>query len=472
MAEPSLGRTIGFGTALSLLVGGVVGSGIFMRPAQIAALLGSPWLMVLAWILGGVVTLLVTMILAELAALLPEEGGTYTMMRHMYGDFWAYIYGWACFVVINCAGTAGIAFIFSEYLTAFIALPRLDPAAERAFSIHIPLLGTVFPLENLGVKTATVIILMILSWVNYRSTKAGGMLQVVSTVGKVLAIALLTIGLLFSGQGNWSHFAEGSASIRPEGVALWLAMAAAINGCFQAYDGTSVLLNITGEIKDPQKTLPRVLIGGIALCIFIYLLVNAGLIYMLETEQMAGSSLVAADAATKAFGPAGSLMVSALICLSVFGTTNANVMTPPRLTFSMARNRHMFPFAGKVHPRFNTPGNAILLHLVLMILLVFSGSFYMLTDMYIFIVWLFNLFFIGGLFVLRRKMPDAHRPYRVWGYPWMPALMFVGNLVYLSLLVYGDADAYLRGETEVIHSFTGLAITATGIPLYFFFRRR
>ncbi len=471
MAASQLGRTIGFRGALSLMVGTVIGSGIFMRPAEVAALLGAPWLMLLAWILGGLVTALVTMVLAEEAAMLPDEGGTYNLMYHMFGDFFAYLYGWACFMVINCAGTAGIAFIFSEYFSRFVALPRFSAAIEQSLALHIPVLGTVYPLENFGTKLFTVVLLGILSYVNYRSTRAGNLLQILATYAKVLAIALLSLGLLWSGQGNWSHFLSDPSLARPEGMALVLAMAAAVNGSFQAYDGANNLLFITGEIKDPQRNIPRALMIGMAICIIVYLLVNVGLLYIMPVSKMASSALVASDAAQQAFGYMGTMLVSVLICISVFGTTNSNVMTPPRLTYAMARRQHMLAFAGKIHPRFNTPGNAIILHFLMMVLLVFSGSFYMLTDMYIFIVWFFNVFFIAGLFVLRRKMPDAYRPYKVWGYPWMPALLLIANIVYVMLIVSKDVQAFQAGQTKVIHSVTGLAITAAGIPLYFVFRR-
>lgn len=468
----SLHRTIGLGTCLSITVGGIIGSGIFMRPAEIASLLGSPGLLMLAWVLGGVVTLLFTMAIAEVAAMLPEEGGSYSFMGHMYGDFMAYIYGWACFAVINCAGTAGIAFIFSEYLSTLIPLPSFSREVERSFSIAFPVIGRIFPLEHIGVKLCTILLLAGLSIVNYRSTLAGGRLQVISTLAKVLAITLLTLGIFFSGTGDVAHFITPSAMIRPTGWALVIAMAAAINGSLQSYDGSSALLNMTGEIRDPARTIPRALIWSLWICIAVYLLVNAGMLYAMGMDEMAGSRLVASDAATHAFGSLGVSLVALLICLSVFGTTNANVMSPPRLTFAMGRNGHFFKAAGRIHPRFHTPGAAILIHLVMMILMVFTGSFYMLTDMYIFIVWFFNLFLLAGLFILRKKMPDRERPYRVWGYPWMPALLLLANLAYIILIVYGDIRAYREGRVPLMNSVAGLALTTLGIPMYFFFGRK
>jgi APA family basic amino acid/polyamine antiporter len=422
--------------------------------------------------MGGMVTMLVAMILAEVASMIPDEGGTYNLMRHMYGEFWAYLYGWACFAVINCAGTAGIAFIFSEYLNHFITLPSFDAQTERSFSIAIPMIGEVFPLEHFGVKLCTVAIITMLSVVSYRSTKAGGNLQMISTAAKLLAIAILSIGILFSGNGDAGHFLQTSETIRPMGFALVLAMAAAINGALQAFDGATNLLNMTGEIRDPARNIPRSLFWGIWICIGVYLIVNAGMIYALDIDTMAGSTLVASNAAQHSFGALGESLVIALICLSVFGTTNANIMSPPRLTFSMARHHHFLASAGRIHPRFGTPGNAILFHLVFMILLVFSGSFYMLTDMYIFIVWFFNLFLIGGLFILRKKMPEAKRPYKVWGYPWMPLTVLICNTIFLGLIVYGDWESYMEGKTAVVNSLAGMVLTALGIPLYFYLKWR
>jgi basic amino acid/polyamine antiporter, APA family len=463
-------RTIGLSTATALIITTIIGSGIFMRPAEMAGLLGSPILIFTVWIVAGLFTMLTVMVLAEIAAMLPETGGTYTFMRHMYGNFWSYLYGWAAFAVVNCAGSAGIAFITSQYIEYFFKLPKFSPVVEQSILLHIPLVGDIFPLQDFGVKILTVIILCIFTFVSYRSTKTSGLLMNIFSAAKVAAIVLLVGGLFVSGKGSFSNFIQSSEIIKPAGFALVTAFVAACNGALQAFDGANNMLYITGEIKDPGRNIPRSLFIGLTTCIVIYLIINAAMIYVLPVDKMAGSSLVASDAATVAFGVIGGGLIAFLISFSVMGTTASNVFTAPRMTFAMAQDGQFFRMAGKVHPRFNTPGNALLVHLGLMILMVISGSFFILADMYIFIVWTFNLMLMIGIFILRKKMPDKERPYRVWGYPWVPILVILFNAFYLIITLVDDIQNYIEGKTRLMNSVFGILVTAAGIPLYYYFR--
>jgi basic amino acid/polyamine antiporter, APA family len=465
-------RTIGLSTATALVITSVIGSGIFMRPAEMAGLLGSPLLVFLSWGIAGVFTMFSAMVLAEIGAMLPETGGNYTFMRHIYGDFWAYLYGWAAFAVINCAGTAGIAFIASEYAGYFISLPGFQPEIEQSVKIHIPLVGEIFPLKQFGVKVLTIVILAFFSFVSYRSTKGSSNMQSFFSIAKVTAIILLVFGLFFSAKGDFSNFFQESEFIKPSGFALIAAMVAACNGALQAFDGCTNLLNVSGELINPGKNIPRALIVGLSVCIIVYMLVNAALFYILPVDTMAGSSLVASEATESVFGIVGGGIISFLICLSVLGATSANIFTPPRMTFAMAQNKRFFSMAGKVHPRFNTPGNAILLHFLFMAVMVLSGSFYILADMYIFIVWVFNLMLMFGIFILRKKMPERERPYLAWGYPWIPILVIIFNAFYLIITLVDDIQNYLHGKTAIMNSVFGIVVTAAGIPLYGYFRWR
>ncbi len=466
----ALPRTIGFKTVLSLVVGSVIGAGIFIRPAEMAALLGSPSLIMLAWVVAGLFTMLSVMVLAEMTAMLPEEGGQYALMRIIYGDFWGYLFGWASFAVINCAATAALSFIFSQYLEYFIPLPSFSRAVEQSVFIHIPLLGTVFPLEKFGVKCCSIILLCVFTVISYRSTKSGGRLQAIFTAAKLFAIMILIAGFVSGQAGSIHKMTTASLIIQPGGLALILAMAAAINGALAAYDGSSNMLNVAGEIKDPGRTIPRGLFWGMLICIALYMTVTLGMMYVLNIDDMAVSELVAKDAALQSFGTIGAGLVAFFIGLSVIGAMNACILTPPRLTFAMARDRKFFKSAGLIHPKFNTPGNAMIFHLIWTILLTLSGSFIMLTDMSIFIVWVFNLFFTAGLFILRKRMPDAHRPYKVWGYPWIPILVFVGSLIFLVLIIIKDVSNYFSGTSNVVNSLSALVLTAMGIPLYYYFK--
>ena len=462
-------RTIGLSTAISLVIATIIGSGIFMRPAEMAALLGSPTLIFAVWIIAGLFTMVSAMVLAEVAAMLPETGGTYAFMRHMYGDFWSYLYGWAAFAVINCAGSAGIAFITAQYLEYFFELPKFSPAIEQSVVFHIPMVGDIFPLDDFGVKTLTVIILCLLTWISYRSTKTSGVLMNIFSYAKVVAIVLLVGGLFVSGKGSFSNFFASSEFIKPAGFALVTAMVAACNGALQAFDGCNNMLYLTGEIKNPGRNIPKSLFIGLSVCIVIYLVINAAMIYVLPVDKMAGSSLVASDAVQVVFGVIGGGLIAFLISFSVMGTTFSNVFTPPRMTFAMAQDNRFFKMAGTIHPRFHTPANALLIHLGMMILMVLSGSFFILADMYIFIVWTFNLMLMVGLFILRKKMPDKERPYRVWGYPWLPLLAILFNAFYLIITLVDDIQNYIEGKTRLMNSVFGIVVTAAGIPLYYYF---
>src|SRR4051812_45832897 len=210
-------RTIGLSTATSIVISGVIGSGIFMRPAEMAALLGSPMLILLAWVVGGIFTLFSTMVLAEVGAMIPATGGQYVFMQTMYGEFWAYLYGWANFAVINTVAAAGITFIFSEYAQYFFTMPSFSPSIAHSIVLHIPMIGDILPLENFGTKILTLIPIAIFTYMSYRSTRLGGMVQVFFTVAKVLAIVLLIGGLFFSGKGSLQHFTTDAVSIKPTG---------------------------------------------------------------------------------------------------------------------------------------------------------------------------------------------------------------------------------------------------------------
>lgn len=468
----SFNRTIGFSTAISIVVSGVIGSGIFMRPAEMAGLLGSPMLILLAWVIAGVFSIFSIMVIAEVGAMIPATGGQYVFMEKMYGEFWAYLYGWANFAVINTAAGAAITFICAQYAQYFFQLPHFSATVEQSVVLHVPLIGDILPLENFGVKMLTIFLLFLSSFVAYISTELGGKVQVFFTTAKVLAIVLLVGGLFFSGHGSIANFVTDAPSLTPGGFGLIVAMVAACNGALQAYDGAYMIVYVAGEVKNPGKIIPRSLILGLVICMLIYMLVTSAVIYILPVQTMAASQTVASDAAKVAFGTIGGGIIALLICLSVLGAANASVLCSPRLTYAMADQKYFFTWAGKMHPKFKTPAYAVALHFVWMAFMVISGSFNILADMYIFIVWVFNIMLMYGLFILRKKMPDAERPYKVWGYPWMPVLVILFNAFYLVIMMYNDISNYLSGKTHIMNSVFGLALTATGIPLYWYFRKK
>ena len=382
-----------------------------------------------------------------------------------------YLLGWAAFIVINTGGVAAIAFIFSTYFEYFVELPRFSPEIEKSLVLHIPFLGDIFPLHNFGVKSLTILLIVILSFLNTRNVKEGNVVQIVMTVAKVAALVFLVGALLFSGKGDISHFTQNSSTFSLTGFPLALAFIAATSGAFAAYDGWGNLASVAGEITNPGKNISRSFIIGMMICMGIYMLANVAYIYIMSMDEMAASKLVAADALEKGMGGIAAALISAMITLSCLGATNANVMAPPRITFAMANDGYFFRWAGKVKQNTNTPANAIWLHAVWACILVISGSFDMLTEMFVFVTWIFYVVIAVGLMLLRRKMKDEHRPYKVWGYPVVPILFILFGGYFLYLTVYNDVNNYLLGKSQFINSVFGLVLTAVGIPLYWYFRR-
>lgn len=467
----SFKRTLGLSTTIAIVVGGVIGSGIFMKPAVMAQQLGNPLLLLSVWVVAGCITLFGALSNAEVAAMFPETGGQYVFFKKMYGDAFAFLYGWAAFAVFNTAGNASIAYVCSQYTNYFIALPRFSVAVEQSIHFHIPFIGDIFPAENIGVKLLTILLVFIFSIINYRSVQYGGAVQRILTVLKAVAIVLLIGGILFSGKGDTANFFHNAASM-PHGVAMIPAYIAAIAGAFWAYDGWNNISFVAGEIKEPQRNIPRSLFVGLLFCIVIYALVNISYIYVLPVEKLASSSFVASDAAGVVWGAAGGGAIALMVILSTLGTTNANVLATARVTYAFGEESKWFAWAGKPHPRYNTPGNALWLNAIWSTILILSGSFDMLTDMLIFVTWFFYGMSALGVFILRKKYPDAERPYKVWGYPFITFLFVAFTAFFLVSTVITDVKNYLSHQTTVINSVLGICITCMGIPLYYFSRKQ
>jgi APA family basic amino acid/polyamine antiporter len=464
-------RSLGFWTATAIIVGSIIGSGIFMKPASMAAQVASPVWLALTWIGAGVISLFGALIYGELGTMFPQTGGLYVFFRHMYGDFVAFLYGWAAFAVINSASVSAIAFVCAQYADYFLLLPRLPVAIEQSWLWHIPGLGTLYPLQNLGVKGLAIALVAGLTLLNYRSVKASGRLQVISSIIKVAVLAILVLGIFCWGKGSVHHFVQPSLHPKTNWDLIG-GVVAALTGAFMAYDGWINITFVGGEIKKPGHNIPRSLLVGLFICIGAYLLVNQAYLYVLPVDAMAGSSLVAADAIAVGLGKTSSAIVAALIVICTFGAVNGNAMSVSRVTFAMGRDGLFFRWTGREHPKFQTPGNALLLHGAWSSVLILTGSFDMLADMFTFTAWVAYLFGAAGIFVLRRKLPLHPRPYKVWGYPWVPVLFIAFAAFYVISTVWNDIARYLAGEVAVINSLLGLAIVIPGIPIYLFFRRR
>lgn len=462
---------LGYFTCVSIVVGAVIGSGIFKKPALMAQQLGSAEWLIAVWVITGVVTMFGALTNAEVAGMISATGGQYVFFQKMYGRLVAYLYGWGTFAVIQTGSIAAIAYIFAQYLGYFIPMAHLSPALEQ-WAIHIPFIGDVFPMADIGVKLTTIGCVTLLTYVNYLGVQFGGRIQVVFTSLKVAAIFVLIGFAMFHQGGSASHFTESIPSSTVQNIGLLGALIAAMSGAFWAYDGWNNITYIAGEVHQPQRTIPRALVTGTAIVILTYVLINLAYLYVLPIGEMAQSTLVAADVARHAIGPWGGAFVAIAVIVSTFGTTNGTILVSARVYYAMARDRLFIPRIGEIHPTTRTPANALWLQCVWASVLVLTGTFDTLTDMLIFVSWIFYALGAYGVFVLRRTMPDAPRPYKVWGYPYVPAVFVAFASVYVVWTLIDDVRSFAAGTTTIINSVAGLVLVAIGIPLYFWYERR
>ncbi|MEW6303572.1 MAG: amino acid permease [Verrucomicrobiota bacterium] len=467
--------SLGLFTVVMIVVGGVIGSGIFRKPGVMASQVGSPELLLGIWLLAGLITLIGALTNAEIAGMIPGTGGQFLYFERMYGPFFAYLYGWAIFAVIQTGSIAAVAYVFAEYSTQFIPLPELTgPLAT--FSFHVPFIGDITPFKEFGVKALAAALVIGLTVVNYLGVLFGGVVQNIFTIAKVAGMLLLVVAAFaLPNGGALSHFTGDSVSINPTGLALVAAVAAGLQGAFWAYDGWNKITFIAGEVKEPQRNVPRGLVWGMVMVTGIYMLMNLAYTYVLPVDDMARSKLVAADVAERCFAGGGKL-IALVVMVSTFGAANAIILASARVYFSMAR-RNVFPqFLGRAHPRYHTPAASLAVQGAWSVLLLFSGTFDTLTDTLIFVSWVFYGAGAFGVFVLRRKEPDTPRPYRVPGYPVLPWIFVVFAAVFLVLTIYNDVTTYraavAAGKPGLINCALGAALVAVGVPIYFFYTRK
>ena len=467
--------TLGIFSAVMLVAGGVIGSGIFRKAGVMANQVGSPEVLLGVWILAGLVSLLGTLSNAELAAMMPQTGGQYVFLERAFGPFVAFLYGWALFAVIQSGSIAALCYVFAEYTTQILPLPELSGSLAQ-FTFHLPFIGNIAPFRELGVKGLAAAVIVILTVVNYVGVRFGGLVQNIFSVAKMAAmLGLVVLVILTPGVGQLTHLTADSVTIHPTGLAFWAAIVAALQGAFWAYDGWHKITYIGDELKSPQRDLPRSLILGILLVTALYVLLSATYSYVLPIDEMAKSKLVAADVAERCIAGGGK-WIAAAVMLSTFGAANAVILTSARVYFSMA-NRGMFPgILGRAHPRFHTPGASLVVQAGWSILLLFSGTFDTLTDTLIFVSWFFYAANAWAVVVLRRREPHAPRPFKVPGYPFVPVVFVLFGMIYLVLTLYNDVSTYRKavaaGQPGLINSALGAALVLAGTPVYFYYRRR
>ena len=456
---------LGLFTATMIVMGNMIGSGVFKKAAPMADEVQSAGLMLACWLIAGVISLLGALANAEVAGMIADPGGQYAYFKKMYGRAFAFLYGWTGFIVIQTASIGSIAYIFGQSVNSLMAFPRLDASWET-----MSVLGIFYPFDNLGVKLFTILTLWLITLANYAGVIFGGIIANISSALKILGIAIVAVlGLMWDG-GTYANLTPVLAA--PDAhyatpLGLFGAMFAAMLGAFWAYDGWVNIAFLSAEIRKPHRNIPLALGIGVAGSIAIYLLVNIAFLRVMplaEMRQIAATenSIVGVEVMRKAFGGHAADFVAVLILLSTFGATNCSLMQPSRMYFAMARDGLFFKSAATCHPKHHTPSTSLLIQAAWTSVLVMSGTFDQLTDMVIFAGFLFYGAGAFGVFVLRRTMKDTPRPYRVTGYPVLPAIFVLFCLVLVVVTVIErPRDAGI-----------GLALILAGLPFYFYWRKR
>ena len=429
-----LPRRLGLWSAVAVLVGSVIGSGIFRVPASVAAAVSDPGPVLLTWAFGGLLALCGALTLAELAAALPRSGGVFAYILEAFGPLPAFLFGWSYLAVIRAAALGAIATIFAEYLTRFVAL------------------------EPMQVRYVAAAVIVLVGLFNYVGVARAAVVMNLATVGKFGALALLVALAFLSGDGDFGHFTASSGA-----AVSFSAVATVLVAVMWTYDGWADLSYMGGEVRDPQRTLPRALILGTVAIIAIYMSVNAAYIYLVPLPEMAGAPLIAATAAERIplLGSAGARGLAAVVMLSTFGALNGAMMTGPRIFFAMADRGLFFPTLARVSPRFQSPSVAIWLAVGLGVVYVIFNDFAQLADKFVLGIWPFYTLAVAAVFVLRRRRPDLERPYKVWGYPVVPLLFLVSSVgMVVNALVTRPVDTGIT-----------FGIILLGLPVYWAWRR-
>jgi APA family basic amino acid/polyamine antiporter len=450
-ARPELARDLGVSHASAVVVGTIIGSGIFLVPAEMMQAVGSAKLVYLAWLVGGLLSFFGALTYAELGAMKPQAGGEYVYVRDAYGPLGGFLYAWTWFVIAKPASVATVATGLVRILGTF-----------SIFSFF-PTNAVSFPFAITWGQFVAIAAAILISGLNYLGVKKAGEFQLVFTILKV-AIILGIVIVCFSGAGaatgrGWSNFA-GTFTGAKGGIAGFMA---ALVAALWAYDGWNDLNMVAGEVKRPERNIPIALIAGVATVGLLYVLVNAGVQYVLPASAIAASPRPASDAVALVMGRMGASIVSAGMAVSMLVTLNGTIMSGARVPFAVARDGYFFSALAEVHPRYRTPSVAIVLQALMSIsLLLLGGSFRQLFSLAIFAEWLFYMIAGSTIFVFRRREPDAPRPYRMFGYPFIPAVFIsaAGLLLYYTF----------RGDWP--NSLYGLLVILAGVPVFAWFRRR
>jgi len=431
-----LKKEIGLIEAITIVIGVVIGSGIFFKASSVFKNAGTPMLGILAWVIGGLITIASALTVAEIAGAIPKTGGVFVYLKELYGEKWAFLFGWMQTLIYVPGVAAALSIVFVTQSTYFI--PSMTIIEQKILAIFI---------------------LFFVMGINVLSTKLGSKVQVVATFGKLIPIFVIVIfGLL---KGTAHDFVAPVVSSTSVGAA---GFGAAIIGTLWAYDGWINVGNMAGELKNPKKDLPKSIIIGLIAIIVVYILINVAIINIMPVANVISSSKPASDAAVILFGEIGAALIAAGIMISIFGALNGYLMTGVRVPFAMAQD-NLFPFSnffGKVNEKFETPVNTFVFEVIIASLYVLSGSFDTLTNLAVFVMWIFFVMCVAGIFILRSKHKDLETPYKVPFYPIVPLIGIVGGIYIL-------VSTFITDSSNAIY---GIVMTLVGLPVYFYISKK
>jgi APA family basic amino acid/polyamine antiporter len=433
-----LRRVIGFAGGTALIVGITIGSGIFRTPPTIAALVPNPLVIMGLWTAFGLISICGALAVAELSSLLPQPGGVYVFLRKAYGDAAAFVFGWLYVLVTTPTTIAALAVVFAEFL-----LNLLGMSAGAA-----------------TVQMIAIAAIVTLTCANVLGARVGAAVSEVTTVVKVAVLAAVILSAFLLGPGSLSHLTDGGA-VQIGGLAR--ALAAVI----WTYDGWIAVSMIAGEVVAPERLMKRIIIVGMLVIVALYIGANLAYLYMMPVSMMAQQKeAIARTVMTAIAGPAGGVLIMLAIMTSVFGALNGNLLAKPRVPYAMARDGLIFSLLGKTHPRWATPWAALLIQgAVAIIMVLVLRDFDTLTTYFVVVEWAALIFAVGAVFVLRRKMAEAPRPFRTPAYPWVPLCFVLGTVVGVSAIVWGQIQV---GNLSPIY---GLVIAAAGFPVHHLWKR-
>jgi len=453
-----LNRALGLRYVVVVVIANILGSGVYKKVAPMASELGSSGWVLIAWVLGGVITLFGALSNAEVAGLLADTGGEYAYFKKIYNRFFSFIFGWSLFTVIQTAGIASLAYVFSQSLNSMVPFPEIFGNLS-SFSLA----GVFYPFQDFSIKMGAILLIAGLTWVNTKGVKT---VAGISNLILVLVFIGLFIIIGFGLTSNSAHIAQSfsfkSSNSSPVAISsVFTAMLAA----FWAYQGWASIGFIGGEVKDATRNVPKGIAIGVFIVITIYLLVNLTYLSLLPIEKIqavhqAGNQIAAIEAVRMFWGFGGALFISVLILITTLSCAHATILTSARTYFAMAKEGLFFRNVTKLNEN-HVPQNSLIYQGIWACILVMSGTFDQLTDMIIFAVFIYYGATALGVFILRKKMPNAHRPYKVWGYPIVPAIVVVFCAgLFINTFITRPREATM-----------GLVLMLTGIPMFLWFIR-